>query len=99
VIDHFFQLEHRRLRETYQPHSIVRHEQRLMRALYTRRETMRKTHIATYAEYSPTGRRVATGFIYSADEIPPLREKFETVGQPFHMRWRNEECRATSLSE
>lgn len=41
TIDHWFQLQHRRLRERFSMQTLTRHERRLGRALSRRRKTLR----------------------------------------------------------
>lgn len=66
---------------------------------------MARKHLATYPLYGAfpislkinTGNRVGTGYIYSADDIAPLRERLEARGHPLRIRWRNEECRLAAI--
>lgn len=54
----------------------------------------KKKHIATYAVLGVTGNRVGTGYLYSPEEIQKARDQYAKYEYPFHMRWRNDECRS-----
>jgi hypothetical protein len=58
---------------------------------------MSKKHIATYALYGYSGKRIATGFIYSPSELQQVKDRLESQGHPFHLRWRNEDCRRSAI--